>query len=132
MAIATLYWFPLSHPSWAVRKALELKGIQPEEVRVLPGTQRVHLRLARFRGGTVPALKLDGRRVQGSRTITRVLDDLVGEPALFPAERDARAAVEEAERWGEAGVGWGGGRRGGGGIHRGKSTAAPREMWSRE
>jgi glutathione S-transferase len=52
-----------------------------------------------FRGRKVPALNLDGRRVQGSLAISRALEDLKPEPALFPADR--RAAVEEAEAWGE-------------------------------
>jgi len=80
---------------------LELKRLPFEEVNVLPGMQRVHLRLARFRGGTVPAIRLNGQRVQGSRQIARALDKLEPEPALFPADPAQRRAVEEAERWGE-------------------------------
>jgi glutathione S-transferase len=96
-----LYWFPLSHPAQAARKMLELKGIEFKEVDVMPGMQRVHLRLAGFRDGTVPALKLDGRRVQGSLQVSRVLDELAPEPPLFPAEPGLRTRVEAAERWGE-------------------------------
>ena len=69
--------------------------------RILPGTQRAYLRLVGFRGGTVPALVLDGRRIQGSRSIARALDQWAPEPALFPPDRVERARVEEAERWGE-------------------------------
>jgi glutathione S-transferase len=98
---AKLYWFAASHPAMAARKMLELKGVDFETVEVMPGTQRVHLRLARFRGGTVPALKLDGHRVQGSRRIARALDQLRPEPPLFPLEPELRAPVEAAERWGE-------------------------------
>jgi glutathione S-transferase len=50
---------------------------------------------------TVPALKVDGRRVQGSREISRALDELVRHPALFPADPLRCRAVEDAERWGE-------------------------------
>jgi glutathione S-transferase len=64
---------------------LDLRGVDYELATVLPGMQRVHLRLAGFRGGTVPALVLDGRRVQGTRAIARALG--------FPP-RD-----EELERW---------------------------------
>ncbi len=81
---AKLYWFRLSHPAQAARKALELKGIEFESVNVMPGMQRIHLRLAGFRDGTVPALKLDGRRVQGSMPIARALDELTPDPPLFP------------------------------------------------
>ncbi len=61
----------------------------------------VQLRAAGFRRGTVPALKLDGERVQGSVPISRFLERLAPEPPLFPAEQEARRAVEEAEAWGE-------------------------------
>jgi glutathione S-transferase len=97
----TLYWMPVSHPSRAVRKMLDLKGVEYQLVEVLPFNQRLHLRLAGFRAGTVPALKLDGQRVQGSRTISRVLDERWPAPPLFPPDPQARARVEEAERWGE-------------------------------
>jgi glutathione S-transferase len=80
---------------------LELKGIDYQLVDLVPGMQRVQLRLAGFRGGTVPALKLDGQRIQGSRRISRALDELQPEPRLFPADPDLRQRVEEAERWGE-------------------------------
>src|SRR5689334_10543341 len=80
---------------------LELKGVPFQPVEVLPGMQRVHLRVAGFRGGTVPALKVDGRRIQGSRSIARALDGLRPEPPLFPAEPEQRQRVEEAERWGD-------------------------------
>jgi glutathione S-transferase len=64
---------------------LEIKNVDYRLAAVLPGTQRVHLRLAGFRGGTVPALVLDGRRIQGTRAIARALG--------FPA------ADEELEGW---------------------------------
>ena len=80
---------------------LELKGVEFRLVRVLPGMQRIHLRLVGFRGGTVPALKLAGRRIQGSRQIARAVEQLEPEPPLFPAEPKLRAGVEEAERWGD-------------------------------
>jgi glutathione S-transferase len=96
-----LYWMAISHPSQAARKMLECKGVEFELVDVLPLSQRVHLRLAGFRGGTVPALKLDGRRVQGSRKIARVLEERWPEPPLFPQDPGLLARVVEAERWGE-------------------------------
>lgn len=80
---------------------LDLKQLEVHEVGVLPGMQRVHLRLAGFRGGTVPALKIGGRRIQGSRKIARALEEIKPEPPLFPADPALRPRVEEAERWGE-------------------------------
>ena len=49
----------------------------------------------------MPALKIDGSKVQGSRQIARELDRLRPEPPLFPADPEQRAAVEEAERFGD-------------------------------
>jgi glutathione S-transferase len=96
-----LYWMSISHPSQVARKMLDLKGVEYELVDVVPLNQRIHLRLAGFSGGTVPALKLDGQRIQGSRRIARALDERWPEPPLFPADPPLRARVEEAERWGE-------------------------------
>lgn len=96
-----LYRMAISHPSAAVRKMLELKRVEYELVEVVPLGQRLHLRLAGFRGGTVPALKLDGRKIQGSRAIAGALDERWPDPPLFPADAEFRARVQEAERWGE-------------------------------
>lgn len=98
---AKLYGFALSHPTVTAERMLSLKGIDFETVTVLPGTQRIHLRLVGFRRGTVPALKLNGRRVQGSLQIARALEQLQPEPPLFPRDPERRARAEEAERWGE-------------------------------
>jgi glutathione S-transferase len=80
---------------------LDLKGVDYSLVHVLPGNQRIHLRLAGFRGGTVPALKLDGRKIQGSTQIARELDAITADPPLYPSDQEARREVEEAERWGD-------------------------------
>jgi hypothetical protein len=90
---ARLYWFRVSHPAQSAGAMLDLKGVDYELATVLPGMQRVHLRLVGFRGGTVPALKLDGRRVQGSRRIARALDafaDLHERVAPHPCAAAAR------------------------------------------
>ena len=80
---------------------LELKGIDHEVVDLLPGMHPVLLRAAGFRRGTVPALKADGKRVQGSLRISRFLEQLAPQPPLFPDDPERRRAVEEAEAWGE-------------------------------
>ena len=98
---AKLYSLLLSHPARASRLMLELKGIEADVVDLIPGMHPVQLRAARFRGGTVPALKVDGTRVQGSVPISRFLEDLEPQPPLFPAGPKPRQAVEEAEAWGE-------------------------------
>ena len=94
-----LYGMGVSHPSRAARAMLKHKGIEHDLVDIPAGAQPIVLRLAGFRGRTVPALKADGRRIQGSLAISRALEEMQPVPPLFPADR--RAAVEEAEAWGE-------------------------------
>jgi glutathione S-transferase len=95
---AKLYVVDLSHPSRAARLMLEHKRVEHEVVRLRPGIQPVIVRAAGFPGRTVPALKLDGDRIQGSLAISRALEKRYPEPSLFAPDR---AAVEEAEAWGE-------------------------------
>jgi glutathione S-transferase len=96
-----LYTIPGSHPGVAVQLMLKHKGIPFKRTDLFPVISRVIVRGLRFPGPTVPAIKIDGRRVQGSREIARELDRLRPEPALFPADPEKRAAVEEAERFGD-------------------------------
>jgi glutathione S-transferase len=99
---ATLYGISFSHPSRAAGLMLRHKGIEPKIVNLPPGSQQVAMRALGFRHGTVPDVKLDGRRIQGSQQISRALDEAVPEPPLFPADSERRIAVEDAERWGDA------------------------------
>jgi glutathione S-transferase len=96
-----LYVIPASHPSIAVELMLQHKGLPYKRTDLLPVISKGVLRAVGFPGVTVPALKIDGDRVQGSRQITRALDRLRPEPPLFPADPEKRAAVEEAERFGD-------------------------------
>jgi glutathione S-transferase len=73
---------------------LERKRIEHEVVDLLPGFHPVQLRTAGFRGGTVPALRIQGRRIRGSRSISRALEALQSDPPLFPAE-PGRAPVAD-------------------------------------
>jgi glutathione S-transferase len=98
----TLYTMGLSHPARTAGLMLEHKGLDYERVDIPTGFQPLAVRAAGFRGATVPALKIDGRRVQGSLQISRTLDGLRAEPPLFPADPGRRRAVEEAEIWGES------------------------------
>src|SRR5437867_3640797 len=82
------------------RLELERKSIDYKRVDLMPVISRAALRALRFSGNTVPALRIDGERIQGSRTISRKLDELVPEQALFPADPERRKAVEEVERFG--------------------------------
>jgi glutathione S-transferase len=96
-----LYGTPPSPPSHSARLMLEHKGLDHKMVWLLPGLWPALLRARGFRGGTVPAMKVDGRRLQSSRAISRALEELRPEPPLFPADPTQRLEVEEAERWGD-------------------------------
>jgi len=97
-----LYGLNVSHPSVAAHLMLERKRINHRVVNIQPGLHPMVVRAAGFPGNTVPALEIADRRVQGSLAISRALDELQADPPLFPAEPAARAAVEEAEAWGES------------------------------
>jgi glutathione S-transferase len=98
---ARLYVIPASHPSIAVELMLEAKGIPYRRVDLMPVIAKGVLRALRFPRNTVPAMTLDGRRVQGSREIARELERLRPEPPMLPSDPARRAAVEEAERFGD-------------------------------
>ena len=98
---ARLYVIPGSHPSYAAALMLEHKGIAFKRTDLMPVISKGVLRAVGFPGITVPALKIDGDKVQGSRQIARELERLRPEPPLFPAEAEQRARVEEAEAFGD-------------------------------
>jgi glutathione S-transferase len=98
---ARLYVIPGSHPSMTARLMLERKGIPYERTDLMPVVSKAALRALGFPGVTVPALRIDGRKVQGSREIARELERIRPDPPLFPADPDERSAVEGAERFGD-------------------------------
>jgi glutathione S-transferase len=98
---ATLYVIPASHPSRTAQMMLERKGIVYKRVDLMPVISKGALRALGFPGNTVPALKVDGRRIQGSREIAHELDRIKPDPPLYPADPDRRAAVEATEAWGD-------------------------------
>lgn len=99
---ARLYGFAISNPANSARMMLRFKGVEAKWVELLPGLHPLLLRALGFKRGTVPAMKLDGRRIEGSLEIAQALEALVPEPSLYPSDPERRRAVEEAERWGEA------------------------------
>jgi glutathione S-transferase len=101
MTDAKLYVIPASHPSRTAAMMLDAKGIPFKRVDLMPVISKGRLRMAGFDAGTVPALKLDGRKIQGSRPIARELDRVKPEPPFLPSDPEARAAVEAAEAWGD-------------------------------
>lgn len=99
---ARLYGFGISNPANSARLMLAFKGVEAQWVELLPGLHPLLLRALGFKRGTVPTMKLDGRRIEGSLAIAQALEALVPEPSLYPSDPERRRAVEEAERWGEA------------------------------
>ena len=100
MGDAKLYVIPASHPSRSAMLMLDRKGIPYERVDLMPVISKGVLRAQRFPGVTVPALKIDGRRIQGPEK-SRELDRIRPEPPLFPGDPERRVKVEEAEGWGD-------------------------------
>jgi glutathione S-transferase len=94
-----LYLVHGSHPSAAVARAMEMKGMPFRVVELLPPMHAAVQRVL-FGARTVPAVRLeDGQRISGSMAIMRKLEEIAPEPPLFPADPAARAEVERIERW---------------------------------
>jgi glutathione S-transferase len=95
-----LYVVHGSHPCAAVEKALTLKGLS---YTVFEWPPPLHAPMQRLMFGerTVPALRIGGEKLQGSRAIMRRLDELVPEPPLLPSDPEKRERVLEAECWGD-------------------------------
>jgi glutathione S-transferase len=120
---AKLYVILGSHACRTAMLMMEHKGIPYERKELPTGLHPFLLRLRGFSGnpapfrrfgdrvhrmlgmadrfGTVPALRFNGQRVKTNRGIARFIEQLKPEPPLFPADPEARRAVEEAERWGD-------------------------------
>ncbi len=98
---ARLFVIPASHPATTAALMLAYKGIDYKRTDLMPVVSKGVLRAAGFPRVTVPALKIEGQKVQGSREIARELDRIQPDPPLFPADPDRRAAVEDAERFGD-------------------------------
>ena len=96
-----LYTIPGSHPGAAVQAMMQAKGIEYKRTDLFPVMQKAVVRLRGFPRQTVPAIVIDGRKVQGSRDIAREIDRLRPDPPLFPEDSEKRLAVEEAERFGD-------------------------------
>jgi len=96
-----VYVMPISNAAAAGAAMVRHKRIPHRVVTCMPGLHPMLVRAAGFERHTVPALEVDGRKVQGSRRIARFLDQLAPDPPLFPRDAEARARVEEAEDWGE-------------------------------
>jgi glutathione S-transferase len=96
-----LYGFTGSNSVYTGQLLLEHKELDYKFVRLPPAAHAPTMLLLGFDTLTVPALKVDGVRIQGTRWIARALDELHPDNPLFPADPMMRRAVQHAERWGE-------------------------------
>jgi glutathione S-transferase len=89
-------------PTGAHPMLLRARGFAGHAKPIRSVDGRAHRSLAALdRMGTVPALRCDSERVQTNRAIARWLERVQPEPPLFPADTQRRAAVEQAEEWGD-------------------------------
>jgi glutathione S-transferase len=118
---AKLYVLRGAHPSRSAMLMLDHKGLDYDTVTLPAGFQPYLVRVLGFRPrcgvsrkvdeetprmlrkadrmGTVPALRLGGRRVMSNHDIARFLDVVRPEPPLIPTDPEHRRAVEAVERW---------------------------------
>jgi glutathione S-transferase len=96
----TLYVIHGSHPCASVEAGLRVKELDYRTVYLQFGLSQF-AQAARFGRRTVPGLTVGTQKVSGSRLILRALDGLAAGPALVPPDPDLRAAVDEADVWGD-------------------------------
>jgi glutathione S-transferase len=92
-----LYFFHGSCAALTARLELDYKGLDYELVCLPPVAHGFILGFRGFERQTVPALEVDGHKVSGTLSISRVLDEVRPDPPLHTGD----ARVDEAERWGE-------------------------------
>src|SRR5262249_47288574 len=90
-----------SPPVQSARLILERNGLDYELAKLLPSVHNFAARAHGFRGSTVPEMKMDGRKLQGSLEIARALDQAAPAPPLYPSDPELRRKVEEAEGGGD-------------------------------
>ena len=96
-----LYVIPASQPCATTELMLRRKGTEYKRRDLITAAHKPILRALGYPGTTVPAMKVDGRKRQGSREISRWLEESKPEPPLYPSDPEQRRRVEDAERWGD-------------------------------
>ena len=99
-----LYQFPISHYCEKARWALEYKGLDYRLHNLVPGAhQKV---IGRFASrSSVPLLLAGDRSAHGSAKIITLLDELVPEKPLTPADASQRGEALAWEQWLDSQVG---------------------------
>lgn len=96
----TLYVIHGSHPCMSVEAGLRVKGLEYRTVYLQFGLSQF-TQTVRFGKRTVPGMVVGSQKVSGSRLILRTLDGLAPRSPLVPADPELRAAVDEADVWGD-------------------------------
>lgn len=96
---ATLFVIPGSHPARAAQLMLEAKGVPYRRIDLVPVLSKGIVRAAGFPAATVPAMRLSGKKIQGTNTIAAELDRLNPANPLFPEDPEKRAKVVEVANW---------------------------------
>jgi glutathione S-transferase len=93
-----LWHIKVSHYSEKVRWALDWKGVEYDPHAPPPGPHMAAaMWVTRGEHKTFPVLKLDGRAIGDSTAIIAALEERYPEPALYPADPDARRRALELE-----------------------------------
>lgn len=94
----TLHVLPPSHPCMTARAALELKGLEYQEVNLDMGKHGNQVEELYGEGNrTVPGMIIDGETFHGSTAILEKLEELVPENPLYP--EGIADEVRSAELW---------------------------------
>jgi glutathione S-transferase len=80
---------------------LRHKQIAYDRIDLPPAAHAFMVRFHGFPKTTVPAMVIDGERVQGTLDISESLDEKFSGNPLFPSDPEARSRVRESEVWGE-------------------------------
>jgi glutathione S-transferase len=94
---AKLIGVPGSHPCLSAELMLQRKGIEFSRLDLPNMSHKYILPLMRYRGSTVPVMKIEGKRVSGTMKIARALEALRPDPPLF-----TRDDLEGDEAWADA------------------------------
>jgi glutathione S-transferase len=85
-----LHQFSHSHFNEKVRWTLDYKGLPHVRICYIPGPHAPQIRAMTGQTET-PVLRIDGRTVHGSASIIDLVEQRFPDPALYPADSDARA-----------------------------------------
>ena len=96
-----IYMFEGSNSCLTSLLMLEHKQVGYRRIDLPPLAHVFQVRLRGFAQNTVPAMLLDGKRVQGTLDISEALEEAFPQHPLYPSDLEARARVREAEVWGE-------------------------------